>query len=248
MLRSIHLTHFKSFADAQVTLSPLTVLVDANASGQGDLLDAIRVVQGLARGFSLAETLQGRWEGGRELWKGIRGGAAEAVRSGSEPTQLTLDWEIQTKRVHHPLSYAVSPHPHILSESLGIPSDDLEPLMVRRTPGREHENTHGLLAELDAPLMMLSGLFKEESVNSLVALREVLQRMELLELSPETEERLRTAPRGSIFLIEELERGLPPQRLPQRVELLENVTRERGLQIIATTHSPQVLPVLTAQC
>jgi hypothetical protein len=223
MLRSIHLTHFKSFADAQVTLSPFTVWGD----GQGDLLDALRVVQGLARGYSLAEAL--------------RGGTAEAIQSGSEPTQLTLEWEIQTKRVHHPLSYALSPHPHILSESLGIPSDDLEPLMVRRTPGREHENTHGLLAELDAPLMMLSGLFKEESVNALVALREVIQRMELLELSAETEERIRTAPRGSIILIEELE-----PRLQQRLEFLENVTRERGLQIIATAHSPPP-PALTAQ-
>jgi hypothetical protein len=223
MLRSIHLTHFKSVADAQVTLSPFTVWGDA----QGDLIDAIRVVQGLARGYSLAEAL--------------RVGAVEAAGSGSEPTQLTLEWELQTKRVHHRLSYALSPRPHILSESLGIPSEELEPLLVRRTPGLERENAHGLLAELDAPLMMLSGLFKEGSVNALVALREVLQRTELLELSAETEERIRTAPRGSLFLIEELE-----PRLPQRLEFLENVTRERGLQIIATAHSPP-LPALTAQ-
>jgi hypothetical protein len=247
MLRSIHLKDFQSIADEQIELSSLTVRMGADASGRSHLLDAIRVVQGLGLGFSLAETLQGRWEGGREVWKGIRGGAAEAVRSGCESTQLTLDWEIQGRRVNHQLSFAVSPHPHLLSESLGIPSDDIEPLLVRRTPGAEHENTHGLLAELDASFLKLSGLFKEESVDRLVALRQVLQRMEWLDLSPEQDERLRTAPPGSIFLIEELGMGLDPQRVPLLVESLEPLTRERGIQVIAMTHSPQVLQSFTGR-
>lgn len=56
-----------------------------------------------------------------------------------------------------------------------------------------------------------------------------------------------TAPRGSILLMEEIENGLHPQRLHLLVELLEAVTRERGIQVIATTHSSLVLASLSEQ-
>jgi AAA domain, putative AbiEii toxin, Type IV TA system/AAA ATPase domain len=52
---------------------------------------------------------------------------------------------------------------------------------------------------------------------------------------------LRTAEPGSILLIEEIETGLHPTRIRLLVEYLEAVTRERQIQVIATTHSPVVL-------
>lgn len=56
---------------------------------------------------------------------------------------------------------------------------------------------------------------------------------------------LRTAEPGSVILIEEIETGLHPTRIRLLVEYLEAVTRERGIQIIATTHSPVVLEWLS---
>lgn len=56
---------------------------------------------------------------------------------------------------------------------------------------------------------------------------------------------LQTAKPGSILLIEEIENGLHPQRLHLLVELLEGATKERGIQVIATTHSPLVLTALS---
>lgn len=56
---------------------------------------------------------------------------------------------------------------------------------------------------------------------------------------------LRTAEPGSVILIEEIETGLHPTRIRLLVEYLEAVTRERGIQIIATTHSPVVLQWLS---
>lgn len=56
---------------------------------------------------------------------------------------------------------------------------------------------------------------------------------------------LRTAEPGSIILIEDIEVGLHPTRIRLLVEYLEAVTRERGIQIIATTHSPVVLQWLS---
>jgi hypothetical protein len=52
---------------------------------------------------------------------------------------------------------------------------------------------------------------------------------------------LRTAAPGSVILIEEIEAGLHPTRIHLLIEYLEAVTRERQIQVIATTHSPVVL-------
>jgi hypothetical protein len=56
---------------------------------------------------------------------------------------------------------------------------------------------------------------------------------------------LRTAKPGSVILIEEIEAGLHPTRIRLLVEYLETVTRERQIQVIATTHSPVVLQWLS---
>ncbi|HKI00624.1 MAG TPA: AAA family ATPase [Thermoanaerobaculia bacterium] len=56
---------------------------------------------------------------------------------------------------------------------------------------------------------------------------------------------LQTAVPGSVILIEEIESGLHPTRIRLLVEYLETVTRERQIQVIATTHSPVVLQWLS---
>ena len=52
---------------------------------------------------------------------------------------------------------------------------------------------------------------------------------------------LRAAEAGSVILIEDIDTGLHPTRIRLLVEYLEAVTRERQIQVIATTHSPVVL-------
>lgn len=335
MLRSIHLRDFKSFANEQVRLSPLTVLVGANASGKSNLLDAIRVVQGLGLGFSLAETLQGRMEAGREVWKGIRGGAAEVIRGGGESAGLSTEWELKDQVFGHTLSFSVKPQAFIREEGLSRTTFEGETattqiLDIEIPPGVEHENTQSLLSALELGLKE-----NTETFRIVLALRHALQQVVMLNLSPErmrdyapkhalemgtegealsavvwsrsrTEDErwewvdwlsefcspeitdldfietllgdvmlvlvekdgtrtsaralsdgtlrflgtlvtLRTAPRGSIFLWEELEMGLHPQRIHLLVEFLESVTRERGIQVITTTHSPQVLQALSSE-
>jgi hypothetical protein len=56
---------------------------------------------------------------------------------------------------------------------------------------------------------------------------------------------LRTAEPGSVFLIEEIEAGLHPTRIRLLAEYLETATREREIQVIATTHSPVLLQWLS---
>jgi predicted ATPase len=56
---------------------------------------------------------------------------------------------------------------------------------------------------------------------------------------------LQTTKPGSVILIEDIEAGLHPTRIRLLVEYLEMVTRERQIQVIATTHSPVVLQWLS---
>jgi predicted ATPase len=58
---------------------------------------------------------------------------------------------------------------------------------------------------------------------------------------------LRTADPGSVILLEDIEADLHPTRIRMLVEYLEAVTRERQLQILATTHSPVVLEWLPVE-
>lgn len=58
---------------------------------------------------------------------------------------------------------------------------------------------------------------------------------------------LRTAPPGSTLLLEEIENGLHPSRVHLLVQHVEEITRVRNIQVIATTHSPRVLDALSQQ-
>lgn len=53
------------------------------------------------------------------------------------------------------------------------------------------------------------------------------------------------APSGQVFVFEEIENGLHPMRMHLLVELLEEIAIDRDLQIIATTHSGEVLQRLS---
>lgn len=56
---------------------------------------------------------------------------------------------------------------------------------------------------------------------------------------------LLTVPPGSAVMLEEPDVGLHPSRVHVLAEFLETVTRQRGIQVIATTHSPVLLAHLS---
>lgn len=82
MITSLSLENFKSFRHANLEFGPLTLLIGPNASGKSNLRDAFRFLHAMGRGYSLAEILEGKYEGGRRTWPGIRGGAEEIHRLG----------------------------------------------------------------------------------------------------------------------------------------------------------------------
>ncbi|WP_027005022.1 AAA family ATPase [Conexibacter woesei] len=83
MITSLHLESFKNFAEADLDVGPLTLLVGTNASGKSNLRDAFRFLHGVARRYSLAEIIGAKYvEGGVLQWRGIRGGTREVTPPG----------------------------------------------------------------------------------------------------------------------------------------------------------------------
>lgn len=79
MIASLSLSNFKSFQAASAGLGWLTVVVGTNASGKSNLREALRVLHGIGRGYTLAEVLGEKYgPGGAQQWRGIRGGARGA--------------------------------------------------------------------------------------------------------------------------------------------------------------------------
>jgi hypothetical protein len=369
MLTSLRLGDFKSFKDQTIPLAPLTLLVGANASGKSNFFDAIRFLQGIGLDMPLTEVLLGRWEGGREIWPGLRGGVAEAARLGTDAFRMVSEWRpgltgkidpigpscptlghlIECSTADQPMviwerlkageppSYLFDTEADALRGKRGLTEGGTIRVAMRRS-GRgnnvtsEYPASRSLLGQIAMrpPEQVLPGV-----LDGCEVLREAMRGSVFLDISPprmrdyrprqarelgaqgenispvlreycqdpgrqadlidwiselcapaivdirfdetrhqevmlelvETGEvpisarslsdgtlrflgilaALLTAPEGSMLLIEEIENGLHPTRANLLVGLLEQATRERGVQVIATTHSPLVLQQLSEQ-
>lgn len=88
MINSLRLINFKNFADETLCLGPFSIIVGANASGKSNIRDAFRVLNGIGRGYTLAEILGGKDE---TKWKPIRGAGNEIARFGSNKFSLEVE-------------------------------------------------------------------------------------------------------------------------------------------------------------
>ncbi|MBE2232911.1 MAG: AAA family ATPase [Anaerolinea sp.] len=101
MITKLRLQNFKNFQDVTLCLGPLTILLGANAAGKSNLRDALRFLHGVGRGYTLADTMGGKYgEGGELQWRGLRGGTAEATRHSA--STFTVTTEFATVGVEQP--------------------------------------------------------------------------------------------------------------------------------------------------
>ena len=91
MLTKLRLKNFKSFEQAEFDLGPVTTLIGTNASGKSNVRDALRLLHGISRGYSLAEAIGEKWEHGVPIWRGIRGGTREMIFQGSNKRICELE-------------------------------------------------------------------------------------------------------------------------------------------------------------
>lgn len=86
MLTQLSLANFKSYRQATLPLAALTFLIGANASGKSNLLEAMRVLNWLAKGSRL-EDIARAIEGGDAI---VRGQSRDLFRDTDQPFTLQL--------------------------------------------------------------------------------------------------------------------------------------------------------------
>ena len=87
MITRIVIENFKSLRKVDLALGRMNLFIGANSSGKSNFLDALRVLEGIGRGFTINEILNGKPRGAtHEVWNGIRGGIAHACFSGADGT------------------------------------------------------------------------------------------------------------------------------------------------------------------
>ena len=106
-IERLRVTNFRSFRELELELSPLSVLVGANASGKTNFVQLFRFLRDVANeGFDSALALQG----GVELVRNLRLGASEPLTieiEGGFPNRMTFSpANISLRRYHYSLTIA----------------------------------------------------------------------------------------------------------------------------------------------
>lgn len=117
------------------------MFVGANASGKSNFFDALRVLQGLAHGFTIDEVLNGKPRSAtRESWEPIRGGSANAWFRGGDSQTIAIEVGVPLRWKATTVSFAVSFDPvrgRVVQETLsgsGSPFYDTD--VVDNSSGR----------------------------------------------------------------------------------------------------------------
>ena len=112
MIDRIVIENFKSLRQVDLKLGRLNLLVGANGSGKSNLLDALRVLQGIGNGFTISEIFDGKPEGATTTkWEEIRGRSARACFAGDDAGS-TITYDVSgtlSKNSRWQLSITVSP-------------------------------------------------------------------------------------------------------------------------------------------
>lgn len=121
MIQSLHLTNFKNFRDATLSLGKLTLLVGTNASGKSNLRDGFRFLHGIGLGYTLSDIIGEKYIGGVPVWQGIRGGTREIAYHGAESFSLECRLGLRSEYFIHKIDVDVAGfglNPRVRSESL----------------------------------------------------------------------------------------------------------------------------------
>jgi predicted ATPase len=125
MLTKLRLKNFKSFENSELTLGPLTLLVGTNASGKSNIRDALRLLQGIARGYTLTEIIsEKRGDSGELQWSGIRGGMKELIYQQDTRFSLNISAESRTRRLDYNIEIQIdqqkTPEINLLTELMAV--------------------------------------------------------------------------------------------------------------------------------
>jgi predicted ATPase len=142
MLTHLTVERFKSLQKVDIDLGHLNVFIGTNASGKSNLLDALRVLQGVGYGFTVSEIFDGKPKSASSIvWDGIRGGSAGAVlklaspRRGPNPLKNMIRLGVHIRQGSDEYDYEIGLNPiqgTVRRESLSVNRDPI--FAIEETP------------------------------------------------------------------------------------------------------------------
>jgi hypothetical protein len=115
MIQSLTIEGFKSLEKITLNLSNLNLFIGTNASGKSNFFDALRVLQGIAYGFTIDEIFNGKPKNATsEVWDSIRGGSSKAAftpRGHSTSEGQNIQFSVTIKLPNDPgneIQYSIS--------------------------------------------------------------------------------------------------------------------------------------------
>ena len=241
MLTSLRLRNFKNFSDETLRMGPFTVLVGANASGKSNVRDALRKLGlrvNVARDRPALAQIQ-------EQQRVVRYHKAAARRV--QDTLASMRFlDLSPERMRQPafpgqtvLGDGGDNLPTVLKEicadskrreTLVEWTRELTPMDVKDfdfpvapTTGRVH------LAFLEANGGRVSAYAASDGTLRFLAMLAAL---------------LGENPAG-LYVFEEIDNGIHPSRLRLLIDLIESQTAKGGVQVLTTTHSPDLLSMVS---
>jgi len=92
LIQNLRIEGFKNFQKVELELGPWNLFIGANASGKSNLLEVLRIFQGIALGYRIDEIFDGKPKSARgDSWEGVRGGLANAGFFGQNTLSLEVD-------------------------------------------------------------------------------------------------------------------------------------------------------------
>jgi len=164
-ITQVRLTAFKSYRDAALPLSPLTILIGRNGGGKSNALDGLEVLSRLAKGGEIRDALDGARRDAGPVRGGIEGCApigtdsfelGVSVRHGDAAISLDVRIQIrpQVQIVREVLSGVIGGRRRVLLETLApdLERSDIEAKIWNDKRGRNPQAmfraTHLLTAQL----------------------------------------------------------------------------------------------------
>jgi len=256
MLTKLEIKNYKSICNATIELSPFTLLIGANGTGKSNFISLIKELSEganakLLKHFSFEREVQSvRIENslGKEIKYPIRSSNLldEPFRYLEVCPEL-LDVQVFNLDPSSPgKAEPLKVEPEIKGNGEGV----VQVLDSLKTGDREDlfSTIEHKLKEYIPEIEKISFITSEHSTKKLqVRDKHLLRPIPVEFLSEGTKFALiiltilyQEKP-PSIICLEDIDRGFHPRLFQQMVELCHDLSRERGIQIIATTHNPYIL-------
>ena len=233
------------------------MIVGANASGKSNIRDAFRFLHGIGRGYTLAEIVGGKY--GAD-WKPIRGSASGIVRFGASPAigergQFTLEVEMRMYRrraaaAPSDATYLIQAQPEafgggklsVVAENLRIESQEIYSEKVFDNGQMELVRTQPALSQI---------LHWASDFETYAKARTVVDEFRNTRFFDFRPDRMREPTSPGRTALGDCGEYLPvvlqdicadPNR---KSALIEQQTAKGRIQVIATTHSPELVSMVS---